>query len=301
MPAEILPLFPIDRPVRLLAPAKVNLFLDILERRPDGFHNLDAVNVSVDFFDEMEITLNDEGENRIFCDSPEIPTDEDNHLAKALFEILSGTRWGVTIRLAKRIPVGAGLGGGTSDAAALIRYLARAFNLNERELLIKALQVGSDVPYCLIGGTARVEGRGEIVEPLDDLAPLRLVLLDPGLSNATPKIYARLLPSSERRHPPADLFVEAWREGDLELVGLQMFNAFQDLVFEQVPRLARLREKLLGQGCLGVCLTGTGSNLVGLLDLRQPDSDRWDWEPEDCRLRTVRTLPRDFPGWFQRL
>lgn len=301
MPAEVLPLFPVDQPVRLLAPAKVNLFLDILGRRPDGYHNLEAVNVSVTLFDEIEIQLNDSGRYNLECDSPEVPTGSENHLIRAAQELLGGTRWGISIQLRKRIPVGAGLGGGTSDAAALIRYLARAFNLKEKTLLAKALKVGSDVPYSLVGGTARVQGRGELVWRLSGLPSLRLVLLNPGLTHATGPIYARLPPSSERGHPPPDLLIEAWSRGDLRLVGLQMFNAFQDLVFEQVPRLRELREKLLDAGCLGVCLTGTGSHLVGLLSPSQPPPEEWNWNVPDAHLTTVETLERDFPGWFKRL
>ena len=301
MAAEILPLFPVDRPVRLRAPAKVNLFLDILDRRPDGYHNLDAVNVSVSLFDEIDLTINDEGRHRIECDSPEIPTNEENHLIRAAEAILHGTRWGVSIHLKKRIPVGAGLGGGTADAGVLMRYLARAFNLDEKALIRKSLSVGSDVPYCLIGGNARVGGRGENLQRLYDLPTLRLVLLDPGLSHETRAIYGRLPPAAERRHPPADLLVEAWWSNSLELVGLQMFNAFQDLVFELQPRLAELRERLLGRGCLGVCLTGTGSHLVGLLGGDQPSCEEWEWDVPGTKITAVETLPGDFPGWFQRL
>jgi len=301
MPAEILPLFPVHRPVRLLAPAKVNLFLDILDRRADGYHNLDAVNVSVDFFDEIELQMNEDGIIAVECNVPEIPTNDDNHLVRAAKVILQGSRWGVSMRLLKRIPVGGGLGGGTSDAAALIRYLARAFNLSERTLIRKSLSVGSDVPYSLIGGNARVTGRGEVVQRLHGLPPLRLALLDPLGSHETGAVYGRLPPSSDRRHPPADLFVEAWRNGDFELLGLQMFNAFQEVVFELEPRLARLREELLNQGCLGACLTGTGSHLVGLLGPGQSPCEEWSWSVSDTRIRTVNTLESDFPGWFQRV
>lgn len=301
MAAEILPLFPVDRPIRLRAPAKVNLFLDILDRRRDGYHNLDAVNVSVSLFDEIELTINDKGNHSVKCDSPEIPSNEENHLIRAAEAILDGTRWGVSINLKKRIPVGAGLGGGTADAGALIRYLARAFNLGEKTLIRKSLSVGSDVPYCLVGGNARVGGRGEEVQRLSDLLPLSLVLLDPGLSHETRAIYGRLPPAAERRHPPADLLVDAWRNRNLEMVGVQMFNAFQDLVFELQPCLSELRDRLLDRGCLGVCLTGTGSHLVGLLEPGQPPCEEWEWDVPGTKVTSVETLPRDFPGWFERI
>jgi 4-diphosphocytidyl-2-C-methyl-D-erythritol kinase len=301
MPAEVLPLYPIYQPVRLLAPAKVNLFIDVLDRRPDGYHNLEAVNVSVDLFDEIDVQLNDTGTHTLECDQPGIPTDENNHLVKAAREVLKGTRWGVSIHLRKRIPMGAGLGGGTSDAAALIRYLARVFSLGERKLLTRAAAVGSDVPYSLIGGPARVRGRGEIVDRLRDMPCLRLVLLNPGSPHETRAIYGRMAPSLERPHPPVEPFIEAWRKRDFVLLGARMFNAFQETVFALQPRLADLRNILMGEGCLGACLTGTGSHLVGLLSDDSPSPKTWDWKEPEPRPFEANTLPHEFAGWIKRL
>ena len=109
MPAEILPLYPVNQAVTLLAPAKVNLFIDVLDRRPDGYHNLDAVNVSVSLFDEIELLINESGTFELSCNWDHIPSDNTNHLLKAAAMLLEGTRYGVSIRLHKRIPVGAGL------------------------------------------------------------------------------------------------------------------------------------------------------------------------------------------------
>lgn len=302
MSAEVLSLYPIERPVRLLAPAKVNLFIDVLDRRPDGYHNLDAVNVSVDLFDEIEATLKaGTGEHTLVCDWPHIPTDGANHLIKAASELLANTRWSVSMNLKKQIPVGAGLGGGTADAGILLRFLGRALNVNPQLLMEIALRVGSDVPYSLVGGNARVLGRGEQVEKIPGLSPLRLVLLDPGLDHKTQSVYGRLAPALERRHPPVEMFLRAWSLGDYELLGVQMFNAFQDTVFEMEPRLGMLREKLLDKGCLGACLTGTGSHLVGLLAPDAPKVEEWKWTEPNSHIREVSTLPSEFPGWIKHL
>ncbi|NUN96884.1 MAG: 4-(cytidine 5'-diphospho)-2-C-methyl-D-erythritol kinase [Candidatus Omnitrophica bacterium] len=287
--------------MRLLAPAKVNLFIDVLDRRPDGYHNLDAVNVSVDLFDEIDLVLNDTGRHTLECDTPGIPLDETNHLIKAANEILKGTRWGVSMRLAKHIPPGAGLGGGTSDAATLIRYLTRVFSISGNTLMARALAVGSDVPYSLIGGPARVRGRGEIVDRIADVHPLRMVVLDPGSSHETGAIYGRMPPSSERPHPPAEAFIQVWKKGDLALLGSLMFNAFQEVVFSRRPRLAELRDLLLRKGCLGATLTGTGSHLVGLLAPESPTPEAWTWNEPEKRPYEVHTLPADFSKWFRRL
>ncbi|MCA9417510.1 MAG: 4-(cytidine 5'-diphospho)-2-C-methyl-D-erythritol kinase [Candidatus Omnitrophica bacterium] len=301
MTAEVVSLYPIEQPVRLLAPAKVNLFIDVLERRPDGYHDLDAINVSVDLFDEIELTVSQSGEHTIDCDWPDIPTDSRNHLIKAAEELLANSRWSVAIRLKKSIPVGAGLGGGTADAGILLRFLGRALNIDLALLMDVALRVGSDVPYSLIGGNARVRGRGEFVEKIENLPPLRLALVDPRKNHITQSIYGRLAPFQDRRHPPVDLFLQSWAAGDLEMVGSQMFNAFQETVFKLEPSLAEIREVLLSKGCLGACLTGTGSHLVGLVPPSAPPIEDWDWKVGETQIREVVTLPSEFTGWVKHL
>jgi len=301
MSAEIVSLFPLEQPVKLMAPAKVNLFIDVLNRRPDGFHDLDAVNVSVDLFDEIEVTLNRSEEHVLECNWPHIPTDSRNHLIKAAEELLAQSGWSVSIKLVKRIPVGAGLGGGTADAGILLRFLGRALNIDLAILVDIALRVGSDVPYSLIGGNARVRGRGEWVDKLDQLPPLRLALVDPHLNHQTQSVYGRLAPYQERRHPPVDLFIQSWKSEDYDLLGKQMFNAFQETVFALEPRLAELREGMLAYGCLGACLTGTGSHLVGLLPPDSPEVSEWRWDVANASVREVRTLPSEFPGWVKHL
>ncbi len=301
MPADVVPLYPIDQPVRLLAPAKVNLFIDVLDRRPDGYHNINAINASVDFFDEIDLTINATGAYTLECNWPDLPTDSNNHLIKAARQVLEGTGLGVSMKLTKKIPVGAGLGGGTSDAAALIRYLGRVLKVGERTLMPKALAVGSDVPYSLTGGPARVRGRGDIVEPLTGVTSLRLVILNPGGGHETQSVYARMAPSHVRAHPPVEPFLSAWKQGDLKDLGSRMFNAFQEIVFTQRPRLAGLGSKLIEMGCLGACLTGTGSHLIGLLAPDAPGPLEWEWEDDLGSVKEVHTLPGDFTKWFKRL
>ena len=301
MSAEVVSLYPIEQPVRLLAPAKVNLFIDVLERRPDGYHDLNAVNVSVDLFDEIDVTLKPGRGHSIQCDWPEIPTDSENHLIKAAEELLANSKWSVDLNLRKSIPVGAGLGGGTADAGILLRFLGRALNIDVSLLMDVALRVGSDVPYSLVGGNAWVRGRGEQVEKLEGLPPLRLVLVDPKLNHKTQSIYGRLGPFQDRRHPPVDLFLEAWRNGDLEMVGQQMFNAFQETVLSLEPSLGEIRQELLRRGCLGACLTGTGSHVVGLLGTESAPVDTWEWKMGESTVREVVTLPSEFSGWVKHL
>lgn len=300
MSAEILPLFPVNQTVTLLAPAKVNLFIDVLDRRPDGYHNIDAINASVSLFDEIELQINESGTFELTCNWDHIPTDQTNHLIKAALALFEETHYGVSIKLHKKIPVGAGLGGGTADAGVLLGYLGRFLQVNERVLMQKALQVGSDVPYSLYGGPARVRGRGEWVLPLEGVPPLRLVLLDPGGNHETRSVYGRMIPSDRRPHPPAEQFIEAWRRADWTLMGSRMFNAFQEVVFSQRPEMHTFCEVLVEHGCTGVCLTGTGSHIIGLLPEGARPVASWNLDCTDFRVQEVTTLGADFKGWIQR-
>src|SRR5262245_53525263 len=177
--------------VRALAPAKVNLFLEVLRRRPDGYHDLATLMVAVGLYDSLSFTANDTGEIRLGCDDPALPTGPDNLVCRAarLLRDRHGVRAGADILLAKRIPVAAGLAGGSSDAAATLAGLNRLWQLglDNGELARLGAELGSDVAFFFSGPAAWCTGRGEIVEPVPMARPLDLVLVSPrvGLSTAS--------------------------------------------------------------------------------------------------------------------
>lgn len=185
--------------LRLLAPAKINLHLEVLGLRPDRFHELAMVMQTIDLADTLELTRRDDDQIRLHCDRGDLPTDGSNLIVKAaelLKEHCGRTNLGADLQLTKRIPIGAGLAGGSSDGAAALRGLAQLWNLNLSAEALQALasELGSDVPFCLVGGSQFCFGRGERLEPLalETTPPLGVLLIkDPSASVSTPWAYGR--------------------------------------------------------------------------------------------------------------
>ena len=201
------------------ARAKLNLSLDVLARRPDGFHDLRMVMQAAALADEVHVELREPGFFRAETNRSYIPTDERNiavKAAKAYFEA-AGIDSGAYIKITKRIPVCAGLGGGSSDAAAVIRALGELTGapLEGGELCAAALKAGSDVPFCLLGGTALATGRGEVLTPLPPLPRTDAVICMPHFTCSTPELFARLDTLRTRCRPDTDGLVAALRAGDV--------------------------------------------------------------------------------------
>ena len=214
------------------ARAKLNLSLDVLARRPDGFHDLRMVMQAAALADEVHVELREPGFFRAETNRSYIPTDERNiavKAAKAYFEA-AGIDSGAYIKITKRIPVCAGLGGGSSDAAAVIRALGELTGapLEGGELCAAALKAGSDVPFCLLGGTALATGRGEVLTPLPPLPRTDAVICMPHFTCSTPELFARLDTLRTRCRPDTDGLVAALRAGDVAGVARRMYNVFED-------------------------------------------------------------------------
>jgi 4-diphosphocytidyl-2-C-methyl-D-erythritol kinase len=255
-------------PLRIEAPAKINLFLDVLERREDGFHNLRSLMQTIDLVDHIE--LNPGGEGIVLgCSDPALPTDESNLVVRAIKLLIEeagiGADW--RVKLEKNIPTGAGLGGGSADAGAILCALISHLGIEvEREQILQwAMRLGSDVPFSYVGGTALVEGKGERVVPCPTSGEtFNYVLVSPTFSCATAGLYARLAPYSGRNHPSIQPLLIAMREGDVDAIGVTMFNTFETVVFQDYPQLGELRDNLLKWGAVGAVMTGSGSNVIAL-------------------------------------
>jgi 4-diphosphocytidyl-2-C-methyl-D-erythritol kinase len=251
--------------MRVQAFAKLNLFLRILGRRGDGFHELETVFQSIDLADELSFGL--AGDLRMTGGCDAAPPGPDNlvmRAAAALREAAGGAA-GASIHLDKQIPVGAGLGGGSSDAAATLVALHRLWelNLSGERLAELAAALGSDVPFFLHGGTMLGGGRGEILEPIPQPSSLTFVLVRPSFPVATARAYAHYRPA-----PPGAPLLEAFRRAfataDPECLAPLLRNDLEAGVFGEWPELAALREELLAAGALGARMTGSGSVLFGL-------------------------------------
>lgn len=270
--------------LRVQAPAKINIYLEVGRKRPDGFHDIDSLFQAVSLYDELEFTPAPAGE--ILLEESGIRAAEGNLVWRAAdmlrrSDLCASSPPGVRVRLRKRIPQGGGLGGGSSDAAATLLALTKLWDLEASvpELLPLAARLGSDVPFFLIGGTARCRGRGEVVEPLGDhlggSGPLAYVLVSPRLNMDTKRAYEELDRSRDpnftltKKSPldsMADASVRCGPRGDDAFFFCQnlFFNRFEAVVYALYPRLRDLYHQLQTEAFLKVLLSGSGSTIFGL-------------------------------------
>lgn len=253
------------------APAKINLGLHVLRRRADGYHDIETVFLRIPWSDF--ITVRPAGDVSMTCSDPSLPVDERNLclLAARRWREASGTGEGAHLHLEKRIPYGAGLGGGSSDAAATLRLLTELWNRDvpQSELQRVALELGSDVPFFLNGPAAVAEGRGELLSPLIDrtdhtpyLLPYSLVVIVPEVHVSTAKAYSLVTPRAENRPDLADIVLS----NDLERWRRELVNDFEAPVFAEYPVVAELKTLLLHAGAGYASLSGSGSAVYGVFE-----------------------------------
>lgn len=256
-------------PVRFRAYAKLNFYLSVIDRRPDGYHDIETIFQTISLADELEIA-DSQGEITLTCDREDLDSD-DNLAARAARALRDRFAQGRSahIALTKRIPVAAGLAGGSADAAAVLIALNSLWGLNlpGERLREVALSVGSDVPYMTLGGTAAATGRGEVLRPLDPIRKSWLVLLHPPIEVSAARVYnhASLRKSREERIDGITStfrnVLEALAQGSLADV---LYNAMEIPVFFEYPELAVLKQRLLDAGCAGALMSGSGPTLYGL-------------------------------------
>jgi len=264
------------------ARAKLNLTLDVLGKRPDGYHDLRMLMQTIDLADELTLEENDSGSLTVRNTLTFLPTGEKNLAAAAalrFWEALGMERRGLSISIRKQIPVCAGMGGGSSDAAAVLRALNQAaggpFSLEKLAEIGGA--VGSDVPYCVLGGTALAEGRGERLTPLTPLPPCWAVVCKPEFSVSTPELFARIDTARPRCRPDTDGALAALAAGDLGGVARRMYNVFEDALPGRCrARVNDLKAALIDRGALGAVMTGTGSAVFGLFADRETAGEAFE-------------------------
>lgn len=257
------------------APAKLNLTLDVLGKREDGYHEMKMVMQSVSLTDRVTLTTGEGKGINLSTNLGFLPLDEHNLAVAAARKLQQATEaeWGeLTIELEKRIPVCAGMAGGSSDAAAVLRGLNRlcGLGLSLQELAGIGEKVGSDVPYCVLGGTALAQGRGEVISPLPSLPECYVVLAKPGFPISTPELFAQLDDRRTRRRPDTAGMLKALEEGDLGAVARRMFNIFEEVLPPRKrAQVEELKGELLRCGALGASMTGTGPTVFGLFEEEQ--------------------------------
>ncbi|MGZ4111043.1 MAG: 4-(cytidine 5'-diphospho)-2-C-methyl-D-erythritol kinase [Tumebacillaceae bacterium] len=252
------------------AQAKINLTLDVLHKRPDGYHEVEMVMQTVDLSDHLTFTEWDKDEIVLTCTAPYIPLDERNlvyqaaHLVKRTF----GVEKGIRIHIDKRIPVAAGLAGGSSDAAATLRGLNKVWELGQSldQLAELGAKIGSDVPFCIYGGTAIARGRGEKIEHLPKVCPTWVVLVKPPIAVSTAEVYGRLRADEIEEHPDTAGMVDALVTGDVQQISAKMGNVLEQVTFGMYPEVERIKQQLLKFGAQGALMSGSGPTLFALVE-----------------------------------
>ncbi|GBF11407.1 4-(cytidine 5'-diphospho)-2-C-methyl-D-erythritol kinase [Tepidibacillus infernus] len=252
------------------APAKINLTLDVLGKRDDGYHEVEMIMTMVDLSDR--ILLEDLEDDQIILETNSgiIPNDERNliykaaHLLKSTYQIKKGVR----VFLEKNIPVAAGLAGGSSDAAATLRGLNRLWNLHltSNELMELGGKIGSDVPFCVVGGTALVKGRGEKVTPIVSPPPGWAILAKLPISVSTADIYGALNWQDIKEHPNTDQMIIALKDHNFDGITKNLFNVLEEVTFRLYPSVKYLKEQIEGFGADGVLMSGSGPTVFALVN-----------------------------------
>lgn len=251
--------------------AKLNLSLDVGPARGDGFHEMRTVMQAVTLFDDVTVRLVPGGKIGARSNLGYLPVDSRNiacRAAEAFFERTGMRNMGAEIRLKKRIPVCAGMGGGSSDGAAVLRALNRltGAGLTVSELEDLARPLGSDVPFCVAGGAALGTGRGDVLEPLEPLRPCSIVICKPPFSISTPELFKLIDQRRARTRPDTRGIVDSLVAGALEDTAVRMYNVFEDVLPRRCAEISAMKSRLMELGALGAVMSGTGSALFGIFD-----------------------------------
>lgn len=249
------------------APAKINLGLDTICKRPDGYHELAMIMASVDLCDHLTLTEIPEDKIIIQTNKAFLPIDKKNHVHQVVRSVKEtyGITTGLKINIDKKIPIAAGLGGGSTDAAAALRGVNRLWRLglSLEELAQIGLIAGSDVPYCVYGGTALATGIGEIITPLPDLPACWVVLVKPAISVSTPKVFQELAVETVS-HPNIAALKEAIEKGSYQEMVQHLGNSLEEVTGGKYPVVKKVKDKMQKFGCDGVLMSGSGPTVIGL-------------------------------------
>lgn len=254
--------------VVIKAMAKVNLGLDVLRRRENGYHDVKMIMQTVNIYDTLTLSKKGDAQIVITTNTGELPLNEDNLIykaAKLLFE-RTGKEAGVSIHLDKQIPIAAGMAGGSTDAAATLLGLNELYDLglNKEELAEIGVKIGADVPYCIYGGTCLSEGIGEVLTKLPDTPDCYVVVAKPGIGVSTKYVYENLHIETVKDHPDIDGMIEAIREGSLDGVVKKMENVLETVTIKRYPEIETMKNCLLENGAENALMSGSGPTVFGI-------------------------------------
>ena len=253
------------------APAKINLFFEVLDKRSDNFHEIVSIAVPIQLFDTLTFETTSDPLIQFDCiGGEEIPLDDTNLVVRAAKTVQQrfNVQHGAAIRLLKRIPSQAGLGGGSSDAVAALRLACRGWNLDvsHSELLSIAAEIGSDCPIFFYDVPTISTGRGEQIQPLPPISPLWFVLLKPPEGLSTASVFAECMPIHDRQFRQPDDLITALSRGNTREIGQHLFNRLEAPAQKLWHRFDEVKDQLLAMGCLAVQMSGSGTAFFGLCE-----------------------------------
>lgn len=282
--------------IRVQANAKINLTLDVLGKRKDGYHDIRSIMQSISLSDRITL-IRTEGEISIECAHPEVPCNISNLACRAAYELQKAARarFGVHIKLNKGIPVAAGLGGGSTDAAAVLRGLNRLWNtkLDNNELIEIGKRIGADVPFCLLGGTALAEGIGEILTPLKPIPRLWLVLFKPPFGVSTGDVYHAFDRRDHKFQPVTDIFMSRMNDNNMEAMVAATGNMLEETTTALYPEVRELINRLQNKKILRAFMCGSGPTVCAVTaDRRAAKLLRMECSDFNGKTYIAYTVPR---------
>lgn len=256
--------------MRLQAFAKINLGLDVLGKREDGYHEVRMIMQTIRMYDQLDMRKSVEPGIYLTTNKKYIPVDENNLVWRAakLMMDTCGIMEGVSIHLHKVIPVAAGMAGGSSDAAATLVGMNRLFHcgLSKEKLMELGVQIGADVPYCVLRGTALAEGIGEKLTVLPPMPDCWILIGKPGISVSTKYVYTTLDLNTDTVHPDIDGMKKALEDGNLYGITERMGNVLQDVTIPAYPEVERIKEQMKALGAVNAMMSGSGPTVFGIFD-----------------------------------
>lgn len=256
--------------IKLKALGKINLGLDVLGRRPNGYHDVRMVMQTVYLYDQILLEKTDKEGISLETNLFYLPVNENNlayRAAKMLIDEFA-IKEGVHISLEKHIPVAAGMAGGSSNAAAVLYGMNRLFQLGltDQELMDRGVQLGADVPYCIMRGTVLAEGIGEKLTPLPAMPKCHVLLAKPPISVSTQKVYEKLDAQEVTEHPDIDGILLGLQTGDLEKITSSMGNVLENVTITEYPQIERIKDVMKEEGALNAMMSGSGPTVFGIYD-----------------------------------
>ena len=256
--------------IEVRAYAKINLTLDVTGERPDGYHEVRMIMQNIGLYDKLIIKRIVADKIILSTGTAPIPSGEDNLIYKACnaFFQATGVSSGLFIEIDKRIPVAAGMAGGSADAAATLQGLNELFEtgLTSEQLCEIGAKLGADIPFCIIGGTVLAEGIGEVLTPLAPAPDCHLLIVKPATGISTKIVYDELAPGSELDHPDTDAMIKAINEGSIRDVAANLGNVLETVTIKHVPVIDEIKKQMLELGALGSLMSGSGTTVFGIFD-----------------------------------